>query len=205
MSTFFAVGIVLNVVLTGLVLYWLWRQRMPKTDRNDSRKIENISGKNMHVPLPVPDKRNDFLSDHACLLISSYRYWTGSDLIDSTQPAVEQARALYEAPFVVASHGTGDDPVFNYANRSALALFETGWAEFTSMPSRLSAEPVEREERARLLNRVNWEGFIDDYNGVRITSTGRRFHIRHATVWNVIDANKTRCGQAVMFREWEYL
>ncbi len=205
MSTFFAVGIVLNVVFAGLALHWLWRQRMPKTDRNEARKIENISGKNTQAPSPRPDKGNGFLSDHARLLISSYRHWTGRDLIDPAIPAEGQAGALYEAPFVVASHGTGEDPVFNYANRPALALFETGWSEFTSMPSRLSAEPVEREERARLLNRVNREGFIDDYSGVRITSTGRRFHIRRATVWNVIDTNEALRGQAVMFREWEYL
>ena len=40
MSTFFIVGIVLNVVLTGLALYWLWRQRMPKKGKDDSRKGE---------------------------------------------------------------------------------------------------------------------------------------------------------------------
>lgn len=205
MSTFFAVGIVLNVVLTGLALYWLWRQRMPKTDRDDSGKIENISGKKTHVPLPVPDEGNGFLSDHVFLLTSSYRHWTGQNLVNPAQSAEEQAKALYEAPFVVASHGTGDDPVFNYANRSALALFETGWTEFTSMPSRLSAEPVDREERARLLDRVNQKGFIDDYRGVRISSNGRRFNIQRATVWNVIDPNKALRGQAVMFREWEYL
>ena len=33
MTTFFVAGIILNVVLTGLALYWLWRQRIPKKDR----------------------------------------------------------------------------------------------------------------------------------------------------------------------------
>ena len=205
MSTFFTVGIVLNVVLTGLVLYWLWRQRMPKTDKTESKRTGTGYKQNTRASSPAPDETNDLLADHANLLINSYRHWIGRDLIEPDRSALEQARALFEAPFVVASHGTGDDPVFNYANRSALALFETGWTEFTSMPSRLSAEPTEREERARLLDRVNRDGFIDDYSGVRITSTGRRFHVRRATVWNVIDADKAPRGQAVMFREWEYL
>ena len=74
---------------------------------------------------------------------------------------MEQARALYEAPFVVASHGTGEDPVFNYANRAALTLFETGWPDFVSTPSRLSAEPIERAQRAQLLASVRRRGFID--------------------------------------------
>jgi hypothetical protein len=33
MTAFFVAGIILNVVLTGLALYWLWRQRIPKKDR----------------------------------------------------------------------------------------------------------------------------------------------------------------------------
>jgi hypothetical protein len=40
MKTFFVMGIVLNVVLTGLALYWLWRQRMPKKGKDENRKGE---------------------------------------------------------------------------------------------------------------------------------------------------------------------
>lgn len=155
--------------------------------------------------MEAPQNINDYLSVHVRRLIESYRRWTGRDLVDAGLPPVEQARALYEAPFVTASHGTEADPVFNYANRAALALFETTWADFTSMPSRLSAEPVAREERAQLLARVNRNGFIDDYSGIRISTSGRRFLIRRATVWNVVDARGAPAGQAVVFRDWEYL
>jgi len=31
MKVFFVVGIVLNVVLTGLALYWLWQNRVRKS------------------------------------------------------------------------------------------------------------------------------------------------------------------------------
>ena len=155
--------------------------------------------------MEAPHANNDYLSVHARRLIESYRRWTGRDLVDSSLSPVEQARALFEAPFVAASHGTEADPVFNYANRAALTLFETAWADFTSMPSRLSAEPVAREERAQLLARVNRHGFIDDYGGIRISASGRRFRIRRATVWNVVDARGAPGGQAVVFRDWEYL
>ena len=37
MTTFFVVGIVLNVVLTGLALYWLWRQRMPRKNSDEMK------------------------------------------------------------------------------------------------------------------------------------------------------------------------
>jgi hypothetical protein len=155
--------------------------------------------------MPVPQAGNDYLPGHSGLLIASYRHWTGRDLVDSGLSAVGRARALYEAPFVVASHGIEPDPVFNYGNRAALALFEATWNAFTSLPSRLSAEPVARAERERLLARVHAHGFIDDYSGVRVSTRGRRFRIARATVWNVADASGAPRGQAVMFRDWEYL
>lgn len=154
---------------------------------------------------PEPHERNGFLAEHASLLIRSYRRWTGGDLVDPALSALEQARALWLAPFVVASHGTEPDPVLNYGNRAALALWQADWADFTSMPSRLTAEPVARAERARLLAQVSERGFMDDYSGVRIATNGRRFRIRRATVWNLVDTQGAPRGQAVTFREWEYL
>lgn len=154
---------------------------------------------------PAPTAGNDFLAGHARLLVESYRRLTGLDLLHPGLAPLEQARMLFEAPFVVASHDTEADPAFNYGNRAALALFETTWEAFTAMPSRLSAEPVAQEERSRLLARVAAKGFIDDYQGVRVTRTNRRFLIRRATVWNVIDALGAYRGQAVTFSDWSYL
>lgn len=139
------------------------------------------------------------------LLVSSYHRLTGRRLVDPALNPAQCARALWSAPFVVASHGAQADPIFNYGNRAALDLFEMSWEQFTSLPSRLSAEPVLREERQRLLDRVRESGFIDDYSGVRISATGRRFLIRRATVWNVADADGVRRGQAVTFSEWDDL
>ena len=164
-----------------------------------------MSAPDQGAGFPAPDESNGYRADHAALLIASYRHWTGHDLMDAGLPVPEQARVLYEAPFVVASHGTEPDPVFNYGNRAALALFEATWDAFTSLPSRLSAEPMARAERERLLARVHAHGFIDDYSGVRVSTRGRRFRIARATVWNVIDAAGAPRGQAVMFRDWEYL
>lgn len=164
-----------------------------------------MNAPNQGAGFPAPDEGNGFLADHASLLTASYRHWTGRDLVDPGLSSVAQARALYQAPFVAASHGTEADPVFNYGNRAALALFEATWETFTALPSRLSAEPVARAERERLLARVHAHGFIDDYSGVRISTRGRRFRIARATVWNVIDAAGAPRGQAVMFCDWEYL
>jgi MEKHLA domain len=153
---------------------------------------------------PEPQPANAFLRDHAELLCASYRRWTGRELLTGVDSR-DIGRALYEAPFVVASHGIGPDPVFNYANRKALELWEADWATFTAMPSRRSAEPVEQGERRRFLAQVSAHGFVDDYSGIRISTRGRRFRIRRATVWNVLDAGGVHRGQAVVFRVWEYL
>jgi len=115
------------------------------------------------------------------------------------------AEALYQAPFVVLSHGTETDPIFNYANLTAQRLFEMTWAQMTSLPSRLSAEPLRRQQRERLLTAVSERGYIDDYRGVRISSTGRRFLIEQATVWNLRDTQGRPAGQAATFAQWAML
>ncbi len=61
------------------------------------------------------------------------------------------------------------------------------WEKFTSLPSRKSAELPNREERAQILAEVSSKGFIDNYSGVRISHTGKRFRIERATVWNLRD------------------
>jgi hypothetical protein len=53
--------------------------------------------------------------------------------------------------------------------------------------------------------RVTQEGFINDYSGVRISATGKRFLIEQAMVWNLIDEQEHYHGQAAMFDHWVYL
>ncbi len=152
-----------------------------------------------------PDKTNDYLVDHVNLLRRSLRQWTGRDLVASELSPEAGAQAVFSAPFAVVSHTADSDPVFNYANATALELFDMTWEAFTALPSRLSAEPLAREERARLLARVTRDGYIDDYSGVRIAHSGKRFLIEGATVWNLANEAGNYCGQAAMFRRWRLL
>ncbi|NBU39578.1 MAG: MEKHLA domain-containing protein [Planctomycetia bacterium] len=92
--------------------------------------------------------------------------------------------------------------MLTYGNRAALDLWEMTAAEFRGTPSRLTAEPVHRDERARLLERTRRDGFVDDYRGIRISRTGRRFLIERAIVWNLTDTDGTLRGQAATFAEW---
>jgi hypothetical protein len=139
------------------------------------------------------------------LIARSLDHWTGRALLPGLFNPLGLAKNVFHAPFVLVSHGTEADPVLNYGNAAALALWEMSWDELTRTPSRLTAEAPNREERARLLAAVAERGFIDDYSGVRISKTGRRFRIAQATVWNLMDKKKNYAGQAAMFSRWEFL
>ena len=143
----------------------------------------------------------DFLVRQTRLILSSYRHWKGKSLWSEDRPDEALVKEVFEAPFVLASTGTEEDPVLNYGNQKALDLWEMDWKTFTQTPGRQTAEPMEREARARFLETVKRQGYIDDYRGVRVSSAGRRFEIRQATVWNLVDAKGAFTGQAVVFRE----
>jgi len=151
-----------------------------------------------------PSDDNQFLTGHAQLLLESYERLTGKDLVPAGELAV-RAKTLYHAPFVVVSHDTAADPIFNYGNLSALRLFELDWHTFVSLPSRLSAGPVHRAERQRLLEVVTRKGYIDDYAGIRVTGSGRQFRIESATVWNLTNNGGEYMGQAATFADWRFL
>jgi len=140
--------------------------------------------------------------EHVRVLLDSFARLLGRDLIPRDASAADQARRLFEAPFVVVSHGTEADPVLIYGNATALRLWEMDLATFVQTPSRLTAEPVHRDERARLLERTRRDGYVDDYAGIRISRSGRRFRIEQAIVWNLVDDAGTHRGQAATFDHW---
>ena len=166
----------------------------------------NVTGSSSTTPTDDPDQwlRPDWIAQTQ-ILLDSYRRWTGHELLPRHGSPRDQAVALDQAPFVVVSHGTEPDPILNYGNRTALTLWEMPVETLLQTPSRMTAEPLHRDERARLLERTNRDGFVDDYQGIRISSTGRRFRIDRATVWNLLDALGRPVGQAATFSEWRFL
>jgi hypothetical protein len=117
----------------------------------------------------------------------------------------ELASRIFEAPFVIVSHGSQPDPILNYGNRAALELWEMSWDEFTRTPSRLTAEAAKREARAKVMETVTRQGFFEDYSGIRVSKAGRRFEISGATIWNLISETGELQGQAATFSEWKFL
>jgi len=154
--------------------------------------------------LEYPCHSNNFHETHIALILDSYQRLLHKPLLE-TSPGLSLGQQIYEADFALVSHNTDADPLFNYANLTAQNLFELSWPEFLGMPSRFSAEPVNREEREKLLARVAAKGFIDDYSGVRIAKSGKRFLIQQAVVWNVFDGQQRPYGQAACFKDWVFL
>jgi len=152
-----------------------------------------------------PRWESDFVIRHTECMARSLKRWTGRELLAGILNPENPAQAVFEAPFVLVSHGTQSDPVLNYGNKTALKLWEMTWEELTRTPSRLTAEAPNRAERAHLLEQVARHGFIDNYSGVRISKNGRRFRINQATVWNLTTPDGQPCGQAAMFDRWEFL
>ena len=155
-------------------------------------------------------KVSRFQEQHAKRLIDSFKAVTGRDLIEP-EAGVSIGQQLMEAPFVVVSHDGGDDPILNYGNWAALNLWEMPWNDFTKTPSRKTAEPEFRDDRAVMLEQAKEKGYFDNYTGIRISSSGKRFLIEKAIIWTVPaivelgDYGTQKKGQAATFSSWTYL
>ena len=137
----------------------------------------------------------------ALAILDSYRDRLGAELVPrSGDPAVDAER-LQELDAVILSHDGGDDPRFVYANAAAARLWRMPVEELVGMPSRLSAPPEWRDERAVMLEQAAHHGVLRGYSGERIAADGTRFVISDATLWTV-DGYPERPGQAVVFSEW---
>ena len=149
--------------------------------------------------MSCPDLLRAHAGERLALIAESFQRLIGAPLVT---PALPIADALWNAPRVIVAHATEADPIFFFGNQMALELFEMTPEDFIKLPSRLSAEAMNREERQRLLDEVTRNNFIANYAGVRISATGRRFRIEQAVVWNLSDAQGVKHGQAATFDHW---
>ncbi len=159
----------------------------------------------MSIAESAPCPENNFRLKQAAMILKSHRHWLHRPLLDPALPAKEQARQLYHAPFIVLAHTGDSEPVFCYGNIRALDLFELTWPELIDRPSRLSAGDEQQPNRQLFLETVAKQGYADDYQGIRVTKSGRLFRFQNATLWNLIDNNQQYCGQAAMFNNWAYV
>lgn len=152
----------------------------------------------------APCQGNRFYREHVTLLADSYQRLLNRPLL--AYPDEQDLGWLaFSAQFALLSHNAEQDPLFNYANQAALQLFEFSWDELIGMPSRLSVEPANQQIRERLMAEVTNNGFVENYTGIRVSKTGRRFRINNAVIWNVHDRQGVYNGQAACFSDWAYL
>ncbi|WP_461535292.1 MEKHLA domain-containing protein [Spongorhabdus nitratireducens] len=157
----------------------------------------------MKIPHTIGHKST---AQHIEILLKSYHNYFAEPLLPGTDHDNAAAlETLWNADFVVVSHGTEPDPVFNFGNPTALKLFELSFSDLTRLPSRKSAEAVSQAERDRLLAEVTEHGCIQNYTGVRVSSTGKKFFIENARVWNLYVESGAYYGQAAMFKSWKFV
>lgn len=135
------------------------------------------------------------IAAYARLLAESFHRLLGRPLCEG-----DPAQALWTLPQPLVSHGTGADPVFRYGNAAALALWEMDWDSFTRLPSRRSAPDSQdvQADRTRLLQAAMSRGWVDGYEGIRVSASGRRFRIAQTVLWTVSDAAGQPHGQAAL-------
>ena len=147
------------------------------------------------------------MTSHARKIVQSYKSLTSKELVSLSLPDEELGQALFVLPdTIVLSHGLQtqlkDGPILNYANACALNRWRASWEEITIMPSRYTAEAMERDARAAFMAEVTSKGIVTNYQGIRIGLDGKRFRMKEASVWNVI-VDGVLYGQAATFSKWE--
>ncbi|KXZ44265.1 hypothetical protein GPECTOR_70g496 [Gonium pectorale] len=117
--------------------------------------------------------------------------------------------ALFRAPFALLAHDRFQegvtDPCYTYGNRAALEVFEYGWDELVGTPSRKSAadDPTAQQDRNGLLDKAAKTGLVEGFEVWRVTKSGRRFKIKNGTLFNIMNREGTKLGQAAVFSAYE--
>lgn len=138
----------------------------------------------------------------------SHRRAFGTPLRAGVEPWTHprlRAQEMFAADRVVLAHDGGSDPRLIYANAAALQLWGRRWGEMIGLPSRLTAEPGERQERARVLAEAQRQDALTGYGGIRVDKGGRRFRIENARLWTLRDGRGQARGQAACFANWWWL
>ena len=141
-------------------------------------------------------------------IVGSHRLAFGAPLLAGVEPWFPLrlvAQEVFAADQVVLAHDGSADPRLIYANAAALQLWGRSWGEMVGLPSRLTAEPGERESRARALADARRLEALAGYGGIRVDRHGRRFRIENARLWTLRDGEGQGWGQAAGFGRWWWL
>lgn len=142
---------------------------------------------------------------HSLSVIDSYFRATGKPIFppEANVEIASAAKSLFEAPFVLVSHGTEEDPIFNYGNANALKVFEADWEALMRTPSRAVAPEEQLAARAALLDGAG-QGVVELKGLVQQSLKGRMILLKEGISWTLKNLEGETFGQAVLCRDWAY-
>lgn len=156
---------------------------------------------NQNADTTPPPGRVANVTEWLLLSSNSLQQYTGKSLLEHmVEDSVESLQDAHEnTRFAILSHGIQEDPIYNYFNKAALETFQYEPEEIYQLPSRKSAPPDLRVDRAALIQASVECGFQIYTKAVRVTKCGRLFQINEGLLWNVYDNEGNRVGQTALF------
>jgi hypothetical protein len=142
---------------------------------------------------------------HCKLIEKNYKFWTGKELFEAKLTESELSEKMYHAPFVVLSHGTQADPIYNYVNLKAQELWEFTWDEMIKLPSRRSAGTNETAERLELIREGQEKGITFTEKALRESRSGKKFYIKNVVLFNLLGEGGEYAGQCAIYNDWEFV
>lgn len=151
-----------------------------------------------------------FIIEQSTRIAQCYAATTGQSLFSRlslpvTLTALELSQALYHAPVAILSHDVNWQEgarvnLYNYANATALRLFERSFAEQTQLASKQSAASVKQAQGQRnsLLAECLAKGWVQ-FSTERLSATGKTVVLKDAILFNLCDSAGIYAGQAVVF------
>jgi MEKHLA domain len=150
--------------------------------------------------LCVPDGRVGDIDEWVTWSNHSLLKLTGTSLLDRME-GIDSIHDVHSCSrYAVLSHGTQQDPIYNYFNQGALLTFQWPEDEVYQLPSRYSAPGGKlRDQRDILMERVVQEQAQTFPEAIRQTKTGQPFRLTDVLLWNVFDTEGSRVGQTALF------
>lgn len=146
-----------------------------------------------------PDVGNGFQRNHMNLMRNNLVRAGGVDIFNFSKAGVEAAERMFHAPFALFSYGNEEEPIYNYANLTALKLFDISWEDLTQTRIQDSFEAEEWKKHLGIMNQVQEKGALPNYCSSRKIKTGKSFHFKKGIIWSLKDEYLTHTGQAVVF------
>ena len=165
------------------------QRHIPDVRRFHSARIDLSAAFSDVIPTNASVGGQD-LSRHVSILDKSLNDLTSRGLYErmGIDPLEGYQAICQNEKFVLISHNTEDDPIYNFGNVACLRAFVRSWEELCITPSRESVvvRSVDEKLRNELMSKVTSDGFVEGATGIRVTGDGKFIRLIDAVVSNII-------------------